>query len=56
MTDATPHMCDQAQTWNPFKGCRFECTYCEPTFKKQPMRQKWDDSKNRGCDNRYQYP
>lgn len=21
-------------TWNPFKGCNFDCTYCEFTFKK----------------------
>ena len=27
-------------TWNPFKGCGFDCTYCEPTFKAQAKRQK----------------
>jgi hypothetical protein len=44
-----------AKTWNPFKGCRFDCTYCEPSFKKQSKRQKRDDSKNRGCDECYRY-
>jgi hypothetical protein len=28
-----------AKTWNPFKGCGFDCTYCEPTFKRQAKRQ-----------------
>jgi hypothetical protein len=34
------HMYAKAKTWNPFKGCRFDCTYCEPTFKRQAKRQK----------------
>jgi len=29
----------KAKTWNPFKGCRFDCTYCKPTFKAQAKRQ-----------------
>ncbi len=29
-----------AKTWNPFRGCRFDCTYCGPTFKRQAKRQK----------------
>jgi hypothetical protein len=33
-------MYPQAKTWSPFKGCRFDCTYCEPTFKRQAKRQK----------------
>jgi hypothetical protein len=28
------------KTWNPFKGCGFDCSYCVPTFKKQAKRQK----------------
>lgn len=27
-------------TWNPFKGCKFDCIYCEPSFKRQAKRQK----------------
>jgi len=27
-------------TWNPFKGCDFNCVYCEPSFKRQAKRQK----------------
>jgi hypothetical protein len=34
------NMYQGAQTWNPFKGCRFDCTYCEPTFKRQAKRQE----------------
>ena len=30
----------QAETWNPFKGCRFDCIYCEPSFQRQAKRQK----------------
>jgi len=26
-------MYKDAKTWNPFKGCLFDCTYCEPSFK-----------------------
>jgi len=28
------------KTWNPFKGCEFDCSYCGPTFKAQAKRQK----------------
>lgn len=34
------NMYDQAETWNPFKGCEFDCTYCTPSFKQQSKRQK----------------
>ncbi len=27
-------------TWNPFKGCRFDCSYCRPSFQAQAKRQK----------------
>jgi DNA repair photolyase len=29
-----------AKTWSPFKGCKFDCNYCEPSFKRQAKRQK----------------
>ena len=28
------------KTWNPFKGCEFNCVYCVPSFQKQSKRQK----------------
>ena len=34
------HMYAAAKTWNPFKGCGFDCTYCVPSFKRQAKRQK----------------
>lgn len=37
-SQAKSHMYAQAKTWNPFKGCRFDCTYCIPTFKAQSKR------------------
>lgn len=37
------------KTWNPFKGCGYDCTYCEPTFKRQAKRQK------HLCDKCYKY-
>lgn len=27
------------QTWNPYKGCRFQCSYCVPSFQRQAKRQ-----------------
>lgn len=33
------NMYDSAQTWNPIKGCLFDCTYCKPSFQKQAKRQ-----------------
>jgi hypothetical protein len=36
----TPRMYTDTETWNPFKGCRFECTYCKPSFQRQAKRQK----------------
>jgi hypothetical protein len=33
-------MYPKTKTWSPFKGCRFDCTYCAPTFKRQAKRQK----------------
>ena len=39
MTKST-NMYPKAQTWNPFKGCKFDCSYCVPSFKKQSKRNK----------------
>ena len=43
------NMYANAKTWNPFKGCRFDCTYCLPSFQHQAKRQKWL------CDKCYKY-
>lgn len=34
------NMYPEAETWSPFKGCRFDCAYCIPSFQKQAKRQK----------------
>ena len=34
------NMYDNAKTWNPYKGCGFDCTYCRPSFQAQAKRQK----------------
>jgi hypothetical protein len=34
------HMYPETQTWNPFVGCEFDCTYCKPSFKAQAKRQR----------------
>ncbi len=47
--DAPSNMYDEAKTWNPFKGCAFDCVYCTPSFQKQSKRQK------RLCQNCYTY-
>jgi uncharacterized Fe-S cluster-containing radical SAM superfamily protein len=36
---AASNMYADTQTWSPFKGCEFDCTYCGPTFKAQAKRQ-----------------
>ena len=33
-------MYDDVKTWNPFKGCLFDCAYCRPSFQAQAKRQK----------------
>lgn len=41
MTKSTPtNMYENARTWNPYRGCEFDCTYCETSFKRQAKRQK----------------
>ena len=37
---AKSRMYAEAKTWNPFKGCRFDCAYCVPSFQRQSKRQK----------------
>ena len=32
------NMYPNTKTWNPFVGCRFDCVYCEPSFKRQLKR------------------
>jgi hypothetical protein len=43
------NMYPEAKTWNPFKGCAFDCAYCGPSFQKQAKRQK------RLCEDCYTY-
>lgn len=43
------NMYAEAKTWNPFKGCRFGCSYCKPSFQLQAKRQKHN------CDSCYRY-
>jgi len=38
-------MYDNARTWNPFKGCLFDCLYCRPSFQAQAKRQMHNCSK-----------
>lgn len=49
-TKQTPsHMYAAAKTWNPFKGCGFDCASCAPSFQRQAKRQK------RLCEECYRY-
>jgi len=32
-------MYTSTKTWSPFKGCKFDCTYCVPSFQQQAKRQ-----------------
>ena len=47
--DGPSNMYAEAKTWNPFKGCGFDCVYCTPSFQRQSKRQK------RLCQNCYTY-
>jgi hypothetical protein len=38
--DYTERMYADVKTWNPFKGCLFDCLYCKPSFQLQAKRQK----------------
>lgn len=33
------NMYASAETWNPVKGCLFDCAYCKPSFQQQAKRQ-----------------
>jgi len=49
---------DAISRWNVFKGCKFECSYCVPSFQRQAKRQKPVIDKNgnkRGCQDCYDY-
>lgn len=37
--NANSRMYDAAKTWNPFKGCLWDCSYCIPSFQQQAKRQ-----------------
>ena len=39
-TKRTSNMYEGVKTWNPFKGCLFDCSYCKPSFQAQAKRQK----------------
>jgi uncharacterized Fe-S cluster-containing radical SAM superfamily protein len=41
----TTHMYAGTKTWNPFKGCKFDCSYCKPSFQTQAKRQKHNCAK-----------
>ena len=45
------NMYPDTKTWNPFVGCRFNCIYCEKSFKRQLKRVAW----NIGCQSCYEY-
>ena len=34
------YMYKDTKTWNPFKGCNFDCVYCKKSFQLQAKRQK----------------
>jgi len=40
VSEKQSNMYPKAETWNPFKGCKFDCGYCDPSFKRQAKRQK----------------
>ena len=49
MVDKKSNMYADAKTWNPFKGCRFDCTYCKPSFQLQAKFHSHD------CEKCYDY-
>ena len=42
-------MYDNTATWNPFKGCNFNCIYCKPSFQQQSKR--WGKNNCKKCYN-----
>lgn len=38
-----------AKTWNVFRGCKFDCSYCKPSFQAQAKRQR------KNCEKCYTY-
>ncbi len=49
MITSKSNMYASARTWNPFKGCKYDCSYCRPSFQLQAKRQKHN------CDACYRY-
>ncbi len=52
------NMYHEAFTWNPAKGCNWNCSYCKSSFQRQAKRQKPVIDKNgkkRGCQDCYDY-
>ena len=39
MAENRSKMYKEVKTWNPFKGCLFDCSYCGPSFQAQSKRQ-----------------
>lgn len=37
---AKSNMYEEYKTWNVFKGCEFDCSYCKRSFQRQAKRQK----------------
>jgi len=48
-------MYKDAKTWNPFRGCTFDCSYCDFTFKLQAKRRKPNPETGKGCQECYDY-
>lgn len=44
-----PRMYKGVKTWNPFVGCKFNCIYCYPSFRRQAKRRK------KWCEKCYNY-
>lgn len=40
MPQCDTRMYAAVKTWNPFRGCEFDCSYCGPSFQRQAKRQK----------------
>ncbi len=40
LTEELGNMYAHMKTYNPYKGCRFDCVYCRPSFQTQAKRHK----------------
>lgn len=41
------NMYENTKTWNPFKGCKYDCVYCKPSFQRQSKR--WGKGNCQDC-------